>query len=279
MGKTRFENTSNLRRFFDMPLVIIDLFSFNFIYILLTIGYIAFSMNLPISIITDFIHDDALYISLGQHLANGDWLGPYNQMTLAKGPGFPIFLAINNLLGLPVTLSIALLNLASCWLIVISLRSLGVGKFLVLKLLSNSFSPSILPSSGTSGKHICIVNSDSSCRCYISDELFKEKQSKSFNPLLWNHFRVLLDYSGGRCMDSSWDVFSFIFKTISTETCKSTDKTTYATGCNPGSLSDLPVSLVSLANLYNYGKFEAVDFKSREFSDAVKSLNSVKIGK
>ncbi len=34
-------------------------------------------------------HDDRLFADLAAHLINGDWLGPYNQFTLAKGPCSP----------------------------------------------------------------------------------------------------------------------------------------------------------------------------------------------
>ena len=47
-------------------------------------------------------HDDQLFISLTAHLLNGDWLGPYNQFTLAKGPMFPLFLAGVFWIGLPL---------------------------------------------------------------------------------------------------------------------------------------------------------------------------------
>ncbi len=47
-------------------------------------------------------HDDRLFVDLAAHLANGEWLGPYNQFTLAKGPMFSVFIAGAFLLGLPL---------------------------------------------------------------------------------------------------------------------------------------------------------------------------------
>jgi hypothetical protein len=38
-------------------------------------------------------HDDHLFIQLAEYLVNGDWLGPYNQLTLAKGAAYPLFIA------------------------------------------------------------------------------------------------------------------------------------------------------------------------------------------
>ena len=50
------------------------------------------------------IHDDKLFALQAAHILNGDWLGPYNQFTLAKGPMFPLFLAGVFWLGLPLIL-------------------------------------------------------------------------------------------------------------------------------------------------------------------------------
>ena len=38
-------------------------------------------------------HDDRLFIELAQHLIRGEWLGPYNELTLAKGPFYSLFIA------------------------------------------------------------------------------------------------------------------------------------------------------------------------------------------
>ncbi|MDQ5977565.1 MAG: hypothetical protein QG602_537, partial [Verrucomicrobiota bacterium] len=48
------------------------------------------------------IHDDKLFALQAAHLLNGEWLGPYNQFTLAKGPFFPLFLAFVFWTGLPL---------------------------------------------------------------------------------------------------------------------------------------------------------------------------------
>lgn len=53
-------------------------------------------------------YDDGLFIGIGQSLASGKWLGRYNDLTLAKGSGFPAFLAIGNVLGLPFPLALGL---------------------------------------------------------------------------------------------------------------------------------------------------------------------------
>ncbi len=55
------------------------------------------------------VHDDQLFVELAAHLIKGDWLGPYNQFTLAKGPMFPLFIATAFWLGVPLLLAQQLL--------------------------------------------------------------------------------------------------------------------------------------------------------------------------
>ncbi len=58
-------------------------------------------------------HDDGLDMALGRHLSQGEWLGPYNQFTLLKGPGYPAFLAVVSWLGISVSLAHALFHCAA----------------------------------------------------------------------------------------------------------------------------------------------------------------------
>lgn len=49
-------------------------------------------------------HDDALFLRLARNLSQGQWLGPYDQLTLAKGAFFPVFLLLGKASGLPLKL-------------------------------------------------------------------------------------------------------------------------------------------------------------------------------
>jgi len=59
------------------------------------------------------MHDDGLFIKLAGHLIKGEWLGPYNQFTLAKGPMFSLFIAAMFWLGVPLILAQQLLYAAA----------------------------------------------------------------------------------------------------------------------------------------------------------------------
>jgi len=52
-------------------------------------------------------YDDFLYVRLANFLLNGQWLGPFDVMTLAKGPFYPMFLAACAWVGIPVQMATA----------------------------------------------------------------------------------------------------------------------------------------------------------------------------
>ncbi len=59
--------------------------------------------------------DDALFVRQAAFLAQGRWLGPYDNLTLAKGPVYPMFIAASSFLATPLKLAEHLVYLAvSC---------------------------------------------------------------------------------------------------------------------------------------------------------------------
>lgn len=67
-------------------------------------------------------HDDFLFLQQAISIAKGQWLGDYHNLTHAKGPGFPIFLALNFYFGLPIIMSQQFLYLSSIALLVLSIK-------------------------------------------------------------------------------------------------------------------------------------------------------------
>lgn len=72
-------------------------------------GYPAFGVWAP--------HDDALFVNLARKLNHLKWLGSYDQLTLAKGAFFPIFLSVVDVTGLPLKLTEHFLYLLSALLL------------------------------------------------------------------------------------------------------------------------------------------------------------------
>ena len=75
--------------------------------------YVFALVNAPLSLLSAAGHDDGLFIAIGRYLAARQWLGPYNEFTLAKGPGYPAFLALSYRLGLSSSLARALFHCAA----------------------------------------------------------------------------------------------------------------------------------------------------------------------
>src|SRR5258706_10506420 len=78
---------------------------------------LALVAGLPVWLLDHAALDDALYLRSAQHLAAGDWLGPYDNRTLARGPFFPAFIAVVSLAGVPIRAAQSALYLAACALL------------------------------------------------------------------------------------------------------------------------------------------------------------------
>jgi hypothetical protein len=67
-------------------------------------------------------YDDALFLRLANYLIKGKWLGPYDYLTLAKGPMYPLFIAATYELHIPLFTAQQLLYSAACVLFVTAIR-------------------------------------------------------------------------------------------------------------------------------------------------------------
>lgn len=75
-------------------------------------------ISLPYGILFGAGHDDGWFIRQAINIAGGGWFGAYNQMTLIKGPVYPIFLAMTAVTGFSLQSTTATLHLfAACALL------------------------------------------------------------------------------------------------------------------------------------------------------------------
>jgi len=114
------------------------------------------AQGLPVFAIGPARVDDQLYISLADHIIRGQWLGPYNELTLARGAFYPIWIAANFFVGLPLTFSQQFAYAVGCWLVTRALhpllRSGGAGLLIFAALLWNPMSYE-MPVLGRIGRH------------------------------------------------------------------------------------------------------------------------------
>lgn len=83
----------------------------------------------PLGAIGYMPHDDTLFLDRAEQLLAGRWLGPYDQFVLAKGPGFPLWIAASHGLGVPLRVGQHLGYLAAVALLVWALRPAVPGRW------------------------------------------------------------------------------------------------------------------------------------------------------
>ncbi len=87
-------------------------------------------------------YDDRLFLKLAEFLYNGEWLGPYDQLTLIKGPIYPMWLALSYTSGLPLHFTQQLLYLFAGLMLLMALKKLGINSLvLVILYLLYLFNP------------------------------------------------------------------------------------------------------------------------------------------
>jgi hypothetical protein len=111
----------------------------------LTAAKLWLAQALPVHAVGGAIHDDALFLRLAEHILHGRWLGPYDQLTLAKGPAFSVWVALVFQTGLPLFLAQQLAYAGACGLLVFALRpwlaggAAAFGSYAILLLNPMSF--------------------------------------------------------------------------------------------------------------------------------------------
>ncbi|MEK8016870.1 MAG: hypothetical protein VSS75_008375 [Candidatus Parabeggiatoa sp.] len=105
-----------------------------FIIVILSVLKLWLVAAIPITAIGAAGHDDRLFLNLAHSFAQGEWLGIYNQLTLAKGPMYSIWLAFNFYMGLPLLFAQHLLYLCAGLMLVIALRKVVKHSFILIFL-------------------------------------------------------------------------------------------------------------------------------------------------
>lgn len=119
-----------------IDLVLIVLFSIS----ILLRGFI------PANLVINSPHDDYLGVELANNLLQGNWLGEWNNRTLAKPPGYSIFLYLCREMGLNPLIMIHFLYLLVCLIFIKSLKSKfvhNVNFFSRITFLVLAFNPAV----------------------------------------------------------------------------------------------------------------------------------------
>jgi len=94
------------------------------VIVAISVPYLILAMHTPIVVNNIALHDDALYINHALSVLNGEWFGPYDQLTLAKGQGYTLYLVLGYVSGLPITLMHALLYMLAVLCVILAVARL-----------------------------------------------------------------------------------------------------------------------------------------------------------
>ncbi len=231
-------------------------------------------------------HDDVLFLRLASHLLHGEWLGPYDQLTLAKGPMYSFWIAALALLHVPLYFANHLLYAAACALLVQAcapaLPSLAARFAGYTLLLWNPMSYDA-----------------SSLGRVLRQHLYSPEVLLIFAGLIALHYRrdlparrlapwaILLGLAGAAFYltreEAVWIVPSTALlggaalglagRASRSALLSLLRAFALAAGCLL-----LPLLLVSALNYRSYGWFGTVEFRAAEFGDAYGALTRIQVG-
>ncbi len=81
-------------------------------------------------------YDDYLYLQQAEQIISGNWLGPFTNLTLLRGPFYPLFIAINFWLGTPFLFLEQALYCLSAICLIFALKPLCKSKLLLLLIFA-----------------------------------------------------------------------------------------------------------------------------------------------
>ena len=250
-------------------------------YLGLSLAYLVWRQFLPVAVFTAANHDDALFWGQAGSILHGDWLGPYNNLTLSKGPGFSFVLAANHLVGLSITLTLALLYLLGCAVVTRELARTGMNNLLALVVFTLMlFHPAVVPGRVIRDDiyaALTLIAFAGALRVWRSDP---GRARSLFVTGLWGTGLGLFWVTRE---EGVWIVpglglltgFALLAARQDRDLLRRRLLHTTAYLCAGLSV----VAVVSSINFAVYGRFLVTDFKDPSFSGAVKVLNSVQVGR
>lgn len=229
-------------------------------------------------------HDDGYFMRMASNIASGRWLGPFDQYTLMKGPGYPVFVALSTLFGGPISIGHALFHILAILVGAIAVLRLTrsklafYGTFLLLLLVPSGFDPGVLR--------------------VIRDQIYWGQTLIVFAcasilmfapPERWQA-RLALGLAGGASLgwafltreEGIWFLPGLAVLLLASLIWNGLNRKTVA-GLFPGlagaaaGFSALLLALLTV-NFLTYGSFVGVDFQERAFKDVISALSSIENG-
>lgn len=242
--------------------------------------YMFLTMNTPLVVMVWQNYDDNLFVRLGQYLAEGHWLGPFNQFTLMKGPGYPLFLAASYWSGLPVTFTEGLffcLALGTCSIVVLKVtksRMVALALFLGVLLHPKMFETArILRDVIYVSQSVLVLSVFSYCLLAAEN-----RRSRVVSALAAG---VLFGWFWLTREEGVWLLpgmaFLVVYAVLRKRAHQLAQGWVMPTLVVLGAFFAIQL-LFAAINYFNYGKFIGVDFKERHFQAALSAMEGVQVG-
>ena len=240
----------------------------------------------PVFAIGSAAHDDRLFLFLAESIIKGEWLGPYTQMTLAKGPFYSIWIAWLYWLCIPLGLGVQLAYAGACALLTRACRpaiTSGLALFAIYAFLLWNPMSFEAPTMGRVIRQQIYTPLELAVLAGLV-ALYCRREEKLRRQLPW---AALLGLAFG-CFwltreEGVWFVPSVVL--LGGAALYWAFRLSFARGCTMAVslglalvLGALPVFLVSWENYRHYGWFGTVEFRAPEFNDAYGAMVRVRIG-
>lgn len=229
------------------------------------------------------IHDDWHFITQAKWLLEGNWLGPYDQYTLIKGPFYPVWIASMFLLGIPLLFSQHLLYVFACSVFVVAVKPVLKRKIYRLILLGGllfnpfSYDTKVFTRVYRDGVYISLILLIVSCLIAIF-----LKRNQTLN--LRNPWVIGLGVSVSAAALTREDtisilpsiLFIFILFSISKWYIKEGWKSNLSIWSVPLFIFLASIGIASYLNYMKYSIFSVTEISARDFVSAYSALQRVK---
>ena len=254
------------------------------ILLILTLIRILLAVKIPLYIQSNAMYDDELMVKYTSTILQGEYLGDFNFLTYAKVAGFPIFLAISYITGIPYSLFLILTYIIAIIVFIFAIKKIISNKyFLFFSYILLLFSPVMFHIENSQKIYrggAIVVFSLLTVSAFIGLYLNRKENIKSI--LKWSLLSAFsLCFFYFLKEDSIWLVpfctgviLITIFDILRSKLGKKLKKVIITTIPLISLLS--VILIVCSIKYYKYGEFALTDRNGTYFKDVISDLNHIK---